>query len=98
MRGSRRFQARSALVGAARMLAALACTLSSIDPPTATAPLTVQVILTPTAPVTPAFVIQTPTPTATNVALPNPTQAPPTVINCFPQTGWPVYVVVPGDT
>lgn len=100
MPGSRLFQSRSALIGAVLVLAALACNLSSVDPPTSTppAPPPLQGITTQTMTVTPLFNIQTPTPTATDIALPNPTQAPPTVINCFPQTTWPVYVVVPGDT
>lgn len=94
----RLIRARGALAGVALALATLACTLSSIDSPTATVPPTVERMTTLTATVTPAITILTPTPTATDIALPNPTQAPPTVVNCFPQTGWPVYVVVPGDT
>lgn len=95
MPGSRRFAVRSALAGVALAVSALACTLSNVDPPTSTPPLLPTRFLTT---LTPTFMIQTPTPTPTGIALPNPTQAPPTVANCFPQTNWPVYVVVPGDT
>lgn len=95
MRGLRLHPARVALAAAALALAALACNLTTEDEPTATPPLP---FLRVTSTITPVFVIETPTPTPTDVALTNPTQAPPTVVNCVPQTNWPVYVVVPGDT
>lgn len=98
MPGLRLLQARSALVGAALALAALACNLSTIDPPATAPPPPIRTTATQPITITPLFAIQTPTPTATDIALPNPTQAPPTVVNCFPQTTWPIYVVVPGDT
>jgi len=92
---ARLFRVGSVIPALALALAALACTLSTTEPPTATPPLPV---FGATRTITPIFVIQTPTPTPTGIALPNPTQAPPTVVNCFPQTAWPVYTVVPGDT
>jgi len=88
---------------AALMLAALACNLAgggAATPvptpfPTATLP-----ALTPSPQVTatPQFVIVTATPTPTGGAVINRTLAAPTLANCTPQTTWPAYTVVAGDT
>lgn len=79
--------------------ATLACSLSSGDDTNPT-PTSVPIIRSPTAALTPTptIVILTPTPLPTGAAITNPTTIPPTQVNCFPQTGWPVYTVAPGDT
>lgn len=99
MRQSRPTPLRLVIPMWALLAAALACSLASGDDAVPT-PTFAPIAASPTSAVTvtPTFVILTPTPMPTGAALPNPTAIPPTQANCFPQTGWPVYTVVPGDT
>jgi hypothetical protein len=89
---------RPVFVLAALLLAAFACNLGSGDQNTQPTP-------TPFPSLTPSLAAATtptptlaPTLTPTRAALPNSGQVPPTQTNCLPQTGWPVYTVVAGDT
>lgn len=94
---------RLSIALAALALAALACNLgggSDATPvptplPTSTPP---ALTSSPQVTDTPQFVIVTATPTPTGAAVTNRTLAAPTLVNCTPQTTWPVYTVVAGDT
>lgn len=93
---------RVGLVFGVLALAALACSLGTNDDPTPTPNITATPLVVTATPdaltVTPGEVIVlSPTPAPTDVAVPR-TLAPPTVVNCVPQTTWPLYTVVPGDT
>ncbi|MBN1681872.1 MAG: LysM peptidoglycan-binding domain-containing protein [Anaerolineae bacterium] len=86
---------RVGIVCAALFVASAACTLNTGDSDSPTQ--TPFPSLTPTT-----WLTATPegflTPTPTGAAVQDSTQVPPTQVNCTPQTGWPVYTVVAGDT
>ena len=87
------------IVLAVLLLAAVACNLGSGGDQNTQPTPTLFPSLTPSlaAAGTPTPTLA-PSQTPTGAALPNSGQVPPTQTNCSPQTGWPVYTVVAGDT
>ncbi|MBN1202957.1 MAG: LysM peptidoglycan-binding domain-containing protein [Anaerolineae bacterium] len=79
------------------LIALAACNLSAGDEESTPTPIPAWPTLTPTSgtitPIPPPL-----SPTPTGGALPDQDGIPPTQTNCFPQTGWPTYTVVEGDT
>lgn len=103
MQNTSRSSARWLVALAALVLAAIACNLSGgsdATPVPTTFPTSTPPALTPSpqGTATTQFVIVTATPTPTGAAVINRTLAAPTLTNCTPQTSWPLYTVVAGDT